>query len=87
MFGFLLEPSATNHYANEVGFSSWLVGDPNKGSVGGVPISDGHWADWLAGDLMFSSIFKDQPVTVITIGAFEDIGYEMDWSMAEPLVR
>ena len=62
---------------------SWLVGDPAKATVRGVPI-DGpyHWAEWLASDVMYRSIYYYHTVTAVTLGAMEDIGHVVDYTMA-----
>ena len=59
----------------------------------GVPLTGHHWTVWLWGELMYpttlASSRSQSPMrlgsvaTVITLGAFGDMGYEVDYSMAE----
>ena len=69
----------------------WLEGIPIAG-LPGVPLVADHWTIWLWGELMHSSIvlssrtqtaWRGSVATKIALGAFEDMGYEVDYSFAE----
>ena len=70
----------------------WLEGFSNE-TLPGVPLTGDHWTVWLWGELMYSAVVLStrsgssvrlgSVATVITLGAFEDIGYEVDYSFAE----
>jgi hypothetical protein len=60
-----------------------------------VPLEDGsgdgpndpHWRLVVFGDeLMVSAVYRDfkSPLSVITLGLFKDLGYEVDFSVADP---
>ena len=57
-------------------------GQPNDGSYAA------HWRDSLFGDEIMVSAADPSapagPLSAITVGAFEDIGYEVDYSRADP---
>ncbi|MDE0003096.1 MAG: hypothetical protein OXQ29_10415 [Rhodospirillaceae bacterium] len=72
---------------------SWLEG-VSIASLPGVPLVGDHWTVWLWGELMYPSIVLSSRsslglrslgsvATVVTLGAFEDMGYEVDYSMAD----
>ena len=63
----------------------WLDG-VSIADLPGVPLVDDHWTIWLWGELMYSSIvmsFGGTSATRVTLGAFEDMGYEVDYSFAD----
>lgn len=46
---------------------------------------DGHWRDFFfTGELMNPQNFQNAVLSAITVGALEDMGYEVDYSGAEP---
>jgi hypothetical protein len=46
---------------------------------------DGHWRSFfMTGELMSSKSFMNAELSAITVGALEDMGYEVDYSGAEP---
>lgn len=64
---------------------TWLDG-VSIADLPGVPIVGDHWTVWLWGELMYSSVvmsFGGTSATRVTLGAFEDIGYEVDYSFAD----
>ncbi len=70
---------------------SWLEGVAIA-DLPGVPLVGDHWTIWLWGELMHSSIVLSSRssihslgsvATKITLGAFEDMGYEVDYSYAD----
>lgn len=79
--------NATRGYWGE----PWLEGSITR--LPGVPLVGNHWTIWLWGELMYptvlassrgySSVRLGSVATVITLGAFEDMGYEVDYSFAE----
>lgn len=79
--------NATREYqqifaVNETSVPLYEVGQPNDGSYGA------HWRDSFFGDEIMVSAADPNvlpgPLSSITIGAFEDLGYQVDYSMADP---
>ena len=50
-----------------------------------VPLaSDGsHWHEDLSGEIMYSGVGKNSPISQITVGVLADLGYEVDFGKAE----
>mmetsp|Transcript_9747 Transcript_9747/g.14666 ORF Transcript_9747/g.14666 Transcript_9747/m.14666 type:complete len:299 (+) Transcript_9747:111-1007(+) len=67
----------------------WYFGSHLKlESEGGDGTACSHWSeDQLGNELMTGSLNVDSvnPITVITIGAMKDLGYEVDYSKADPI--
>ena len=79
--------NATREYQNifstaETSVPLYEVGQPNDGSYGA------HWRDSLFGDEIMVSAgdpnIAPGALSAITVGAFEDIGYEVDYTRADP---
>lgn len=46
---------------------------------------DGHWRSFfMTGEVMSSTLFMTGSLSAITVGALEDMGYEVDYSRADP---
>lgn len=45
---------------------------------------DGHWRSfYMTGEVMSSTLFMNASLSAITVGALEDMGYEVDYSQAD----
>lgn len=70
--------------------------DLNPSSVGPVPLSntagpgtrEGHWRELVFGDELLTGFLSgnERPLSRLSIASFEDIGYDVDLSRADPYV-
>ncbi|KAI9132858.1 leishmanolysin-related zinc metalloendopeptidase [Acaryochloris sp. CCMEE 5410] len=53
---------------------------------GGIGIQDGHWKDSVFGNEIMSGFISDypNPISRVTIAAFEDLGYSVNYALADP---
>ncbi len=81
-------PRATSGYWAKTWLEGVVIAD-----LPGVPVVGDHWTVWLWAELMDPSIIPSNRTglsvklgsvaTKVTLGAFEDMGYEVDYSMAD----
>jgi len=79
---------------NAVSAYADLIGNSVAESVpletqGGAGTAGSHWSEGLFGaELMTGYVENDppMPVSVVTIGAFQDLGYEVNYSAADPFL-
>jgi hypothetical protein len=77
--------SATREYAALLGPGARPRSVP-LANVGGPGTRDGHWREEVfANELMTGFLNRGpNPLSRVTIGAFEDLGYSVDYARAEP---
>ncbi len=70
----------------------YIALDPGGGSAvpvantGGGGTREAHWRELIFGDELLTGFLSgaDRPLSRMSIGSFEDIGYEVDYSAADP---
>ena len=71
-----------------------LLGDPTVKSIpleetGGSGTAGSHWAEKVFGDELmtgWTTLGKASPLSKMTIGAIQDLGYTVDYSKADPYI-
>ena len=66
--------------------------DPDGGgtvplsNTGGAGTREGHWRELIVGDELLTGFLSgtDRPLSRLSVAAFEDIGYEVDYTSADP---
>ncbi len=55
-------------------------------NTGGEGTREGHWRELIFGDELLTGFLSgnDRPLSRMSIGSFEDLGYEVDYSVADP---
>ncbi len=57
-------------------------------NTGGAGTREGHWRELIFGDELLTGFLSgdDRPLSRLSVAAFEDIGYEVDYARADPFV-
>ncbi|GFE65361.1 leishmanolysin-related zinc metalloendopeptidase [Litoreibacter roseus] len=76
--------AAVREYAELVGGSG--TGPVPVANSGGAGTREGHWRELVFGDELLTGFLSgsSRPISRMSIAAFEDIGYTVDYSAADP---
>lgn len=57
-------------------------------NTGGAGTREGHWRELVFGDELLTGFLSgaDRPLSRMSVASFEDLGYEVDYSVADPFV-
>lgn len=77
--------NATREYADLLGAGGPRPGTVPLANVGGAGTRDGHWREEVFANELMTGFLDDgaNPISRMTIGAFEDLGYSVDYSRAD----
>lgn len=78
--------NATREYGDLLGGSAAPPRSVPLANVGGVGTRDGHWREAVFAHELMTGILDagPNPISRLTIGAFDDLGYTVDYAGADP---
>lgn len=90
----LIEASGTNdpRFTGRAAAREFAALDPGGGAfvpianTGGAGTREGHWRELIFGDELLTGFLSgtDRPLSRLSVASFEDLGYAVDYSAADP---
>ena len=75
-------PNAVRYYNS--GFGNTATGVPIE-QEGGAGTAYAHWTESIFGNEILTGVIgTSNPISVITVGAYDDMGYDVDYKAADP---
>ena len=84
--------TADPRFVGRAAMREWAALDPEGGqavpiaNTGGAGTREGHWRELIFGDELLTGFLSGdaRPLSRLSVAAFEDMGYEVDYAAADP---